>query len=81
MFLLAALLQVQAFRTISIFHKLDVEITVIMKTDLEIVHRLVHCRYYGYVKMWKSLPTVVDVDVVIPLMPPVFSASWVKGSD
>lgn len=51
MFSLAALLQVQAFHTISVFHKLDVEITVIVKTDLEIVHRLVHCRYYGYVKM------------------------------
>jgi hypothetical protein len=49
MFSLAALLQVQAFHTISIFHKLGVQITVIMKTDLEIVHRLVH--YYGYVRI------------------------------
>jgi hypothetical protein len=49
MYSLAALLQVQAFHTLSIFHKLGVQITVIMKTDLEILCRLVH--YYGYVRI------------------------------
>jgi hypothetical protein len=79
MYLLAALLQVQAFHTVSIFHELDIQITVIMKTDLEMVRRLVH--YYGYVRIWKSLCTVLVMGVVIPLMPPVYDASWGKGSD
>lgn len=46
---IADLLQAQAFHTISIFYKLGVQITVIMKTDLEMVYRLVH--YYGYVRI------------------------------
>jgi len=73
---IADLLQAQAFHTISIFYKLGVQITVIMKTDLEMVYRLVH--YYGYVRIWKILLTVVVMGVVIPPMPPVCNASWGK---
>jgi hypothetical protein len=49
MYSVAAVLQVQAFHTVSIFYKLGVQITVIMKTDLEILCSLVH--YYGYVRI------------------------------
>jgi len=49
MYSLADLLQAQTFHTIFIFHKLGVQITVIMKTDLEMVRRSVH--YYGYVRI------------------------------
>jgi len=76
MYSLADLLQAQAFHIISIFHKLGVQITVIMKTDLEMVRRLVY--YYGYVWIWKILLTVVVMGVVIPPMPPVCNASWGK---
>jgi len=49
MYSLTAPLQVEAFHSLSIFHKLGVQITVIMKTDLEMLRRLVH--YYGYVRI------------------------------
>jgi hypothetical protein len=54
---------------------LGVQITVIIKTDLEMVALLWVCQNL------KILLTVVVMGVVIPPMPPVFNASWGKGSD